>query len=395
MTIDAQTAPLTDAIRSRLVSDRERLEAVREIFLANLIMIGEIPAPTFQEERRAQFMLQRYSEAGLSSSSIDEAGNAVAVYPGRDRTRNLLAVAHLDTIFPSTLDHTVKVEADRVIGPGVADNSLGLAAVATLPRILSILDIELQSGLLLMGASRSLGRGNLDGLRFFLKNKPTPIEAGLCIEGAQLGRISYTSIGMSRGEIHCNVPEEYDWEQFGASGAIYVLHDVISGLLAIPTPRRPRTQIILGNIEGGSSFNRLARQAVLRYEVQSEDNEQLEQVERAIALVVEEAEYKTQAQVRHRIVARRDNGGIPYSHPMVQCAREFLKELGVEPSTEPSTSEVSAFIDHDIPAITIGLSRAENLREPDECVWIDPLFTGLAQMVGLLLALDGGVCHVD
>ena len=47
-----------------------------------------------------------------------------------------------------------------------------------------------------MGSARSLGRGDLEGLRFFLDNFKKPITAGVCIEGVKLGRLSYSSIGI-------------------------------------------------------------------------------------------------------------------------------------------------------------------------------------------------------
>lgn len=373
----------------------ETLEAMREIFLANLIMIAEIPAPTFQEQARTDFLLQRFAEAGLDNSSSDEAGNALGILPGEEPDRNILVVAHADTVFPATVNHTVQVEPDRMAGPGIGDNSLGLAAAVSLPRILNVLDIRLRSNLILMGASQSLGRGNLNGLKFFLSNKETPILAGLCVEGMQLGRLSYETIGMSRGEIRCSVPLEYDWTQFGVSGAIAVLNDIISGMLAIPTPRRPHTQLILGQIDGGSSFNRLAHHARLRYELQSEDNAMLERVEKQIENIVSEVHYKTHADIHLDVVARREKGGLDFNHPLVQTARDILASLHVEPAVEPSTSELSAFIDAGIPAITIGLTQGRKIRESNETVMIEPIFTGLAQLIGLLQAIDGGCCDAD
>ena len=156
------------------------------------------------------------------------------------------------------MDHTLTVHADQVSGPAVGDNALGLAVVVTLPVLLELLDIHLQSNLILMGSARSLGRGNLEGLHFFLSKTKIPIQAGICVEGIGLGRLSYQTIGMLRGEIECTVPAEYDWTRFGASGAIVTLNEVINRILEIPLPRRPRTTIVLGSVEGGQSFSSIA-----------------------------------------------------------------------------------------------------------------------------------------
>jgi tripeptide aminopeptidase len=72
-----------------------------------------------------------------------------------------------------------------------------------------------------------------------------------------------------------------------------------------------------------------------------------------------------------------------------------VKSLGVNPRISPSTSELSAFIDAEIPAITVGLTDGENLNEPDERIEIDPMTKGLQQLLGLILALDKGHCYED
>lgn len=223
----------------------------RDIMLANAVMIGEIPAPTFHEDVRVRFMQDRFSECGLQHCSTDEVGNGFGVLPGKTGERRILLVAHADTVFSEKVDHTITMQADRMIGPGVGDNSLGLAALASLPQLLDACGIRLQSDLILMAASRSLGRGNLEGLRFFLQNMKEPIHAAICVEGVQLGRLSYSSIGMLRGEISVRVPEQYDWTRFGAAGAVITLNDIINKINRIRLPKRPKTSIVLGSIEGG------------------------------------------------------------------------------------------------------------------------------------------------
>ena len=87
----------------------DRLSRLRESLLANLVMIGEIPAPTGAEQERVRFILDRFVEAGLSEAANDDAGNAVGLLPGTKGERNIMLVAHLDTIVASSVDHTVEV----------------------------------------------------------------------------------------------------------------------------------------------------------------------------------------------------------------------------------------------------------------------------------------------
>ncbi len=379
-----------ESILQAIPEYRARLAELTELLLANTVMVAETPAPTFSEQRRREFLLERFNEHHLQNCSTDETGNALGILPGSSGERNILVVAHMDTVFTEGEDHTVSIAPGYVSGLGVGDDSLGCATVATLPIILQELGIELDSNLILMGSARSLGRGNIEGIRFFLNNSELAISAGICIEGVKLGRLSYTSIGMLRGEIRHNLPEEYDWTRFGAGGAIVNMNEVINRVLEIPLPRRPRSTIVFNAIESGASFNTIPTKGSLQFEVRSESGTVVQEVGETIENIVAEVSSLTGTDVELEILARREPGGIDFSHPMADRTRKIMKSLGLDTRISPSTSELSAFIDLGIPAVTIGLTNGENLNEENERIEIDPIPTGLQQLLGLILAADRG-----
>jgi tripeptide aminopeptidase len=371
---------------------RDICVSLRETLLANLVMLGEIPAPTFQEHARVEFLLQRFSECGLTNTSSDECGNGLGILPGNNRDRNILMLAHADTVFSERRDHTLSVHAGHVSGPGIADNSLGLAVLATLPTLLEKLGLKLDAGLVLMGGVRSLGRGDLAGIRFFMEHNKNPITAGICVEGVQLGRLSYASAGMLRGEIICRVPEEYDWIRRGATGAILILNEVINRILGIPLPRRPQTSIVLGSVEAGEGFNIIPTEGRLRFEVRSESAEIVERIAGELDDIVEDIASQTGAEVELDVVARRATAGLPIGHPLVKQTREIMSALDLRLHITPSISELSVLISHGIPAVTLGITEGERLHEQRETILLEPMFTGLTQLVATLLAIDGGFC---
>ena len=272
----------------------------------------------------------------------------------------------------------------------MADNSLGVAVLASLPTILERMEIELQSNIVLMGGARSLGRGNLEGLRFFLKNNALPVCAGICLEGVQLGRLNYSSVGMVRGDITCDVSEEFDWTKFGATNPIIVLNDIISRIEEIPLPKRPKTTIVIGAIEGGAAYNTIPTHSELKIEIESESAGKVKQIRETIADICAEIAVKTGADVRFDAFASRKQGGLPFTHPLVRYTRSIIKGLDIEPSVMPSISELAAFINARIPAVTIGISTSEKLVRPAVSVDIEPMFKGIAQLVALLMAIDRG-----
>jgi tripeptide aminopeptidase len=372
----------------------EALKPLRERLVANLVMIAQIPAPTGGEAVRVRFLLDRFAEAGLSDAAADDAGNAVGRLAGTRRNRRILLASHLDTVFPSTQSHQVQVEAERVLGPGVGDNALGAAVVSLMPAVLEHLGIELGSDLMLLGSTRSLGRGNQSGVRFFLDHLPEEVDFGICVEGIQLGRINYFSIGTARADVTCTVrPLAEPSRSYGSESALVVLNHIINRILSIPTPSRPYTRIKMGRMRAGMYYDLEPDHAELGLEIVSHSDEMIDQLCREIGDIVAEMS------ARHAVDANLDvffctrGGGIPFAHPLVKSVLEVMEQLGIEPDQGHSPSELSELIARKIPAVTLGITRGTKSRmgAADE-VLIDPILTGVAQLVGVILAIDEGIC---
>lgn len=382
----------SELILKSIPRHREELTSLREILLANALMLGELPAPTYEEEARITFMGNRFTEEGLQNISIDEAGNGMAILPGSKGDHNILVCAHADTVFSAKTDHAMSVGPNHIQGPGIGDNSLGLAAIVTLPEILKRLNIQLEDNLVLLGCSRSLGHGDLGGMRFFLENNKLPIRAGVCVEGIQLGRLSYTSVGMLRGEIVVNVPSEYDWTKIGAAGAVVLLTKVVQRIMEIPIPMEPPTRILFGSLNAGTSFGTEPTTANLRFEIRSEKVGMAAQLRQQIEDIIAEVANASDTEIELYVIAQRTPAGLSYGHPMVRTMRRILKQIDLKPHAEPSVGELSELISKGVPAVTLGLTRGQHKNEFKESIEIQPVFDGLAQLVALLQSIDGGFC---
>ena len=77
---------------------------------------------------------------------------------------------------------------------------------------------------------------------------------------------------------------------------------------------------------------------------------------------------------------------------MVKNMRRILAELDVKPHVEPSVGELSELIYKEIPSVTIGLTNGSHKNEVEETIQIQPAFDGLAQLLALISAVDGGLC---
>lgn len=368
------------------------LQPLREQILADLTMLAQIPAPTGQEESRVRYLVDRFMEAGLPEVGPDELGNAVGLLPGVRGDRTILLVAHVDTIYARTVNHNVTLEPDRVIGPGVGDNALGAATLAVVPLCLAHLGLQLDANLGLLGTVRSLGRSNHEGLRFFLDHPPRPINWGIVVEGLQLGRANYLSIGKIRGDIVCDVcPEKPRSDQ--SQNALVVLNQVINRILSIAVPTRPYTKIRLTKMHAGLSYDSEPDHAELGFEVVSHSDEMIEQIRRSMDDAVAEMAAQHGVDVKLDCFFRRETGGIPFSHPLVRTVLDIMAQLDIKPDLGRGPSELPEFIGRRIPAVTLGISEGEKNQENEpDYVLIDPMLTGLAQLLGVILEIDRGCC---
>ncbi len=362
------------------------LEPLRELLLANVIMIGEIPAPTFGEQKRIRFLEQRFTECGLHAS-LDELGNCVAIRPGTTGGQAILVAAHVDTPFGAGEDHTFTLAANRIKGLGVADNSLGVATLATLPIIMDRLGIELQSDLFLMGSTRSLERGNQAGLRFFLENSRHRLQAAIALEGVDLGRLQFRSMASLGGIVSCHVNP-----RINRLGAIDVLSQIICRLRQLALPEESHTALILGAIDGGVSYKTPARNVRLRFQLRSDADETVKALTLAIEALLDDISHQAGISTLLDVIVRTRSGGLKGSHPLVVNARKVLQALGVEPLDSFYSAVISGYVEQQVPALCIGLTTGDNVNYEDEYIDIEPLMTGVAQLLGLLMAIDGGCC---
>ena len=94
----------------QVVGDDRVRTAVQQIFqreplaIEEQIRLTEIPAPPFQEARRAAYYLQQMQARGLDDAYIDDEGNVIGLRKGSGNGPTLLIAAHLDTVFPEGVD---------------------------------------------------------------------------------------------------------------------------------------------------------------------------------------------------------------------------------------------------------------------------------------------------
>ncbi len=373
----------------------EIIKSFKDMVITNIVLIGQVPAPTFEEGPRATMLLGRLAEAGVEQCTTDSLGNPVAIIRGTDPEKPpIFVVAHLDTVVDKKLEHNLTVGKNSIIGPGIADNSTGIGVLATLPDIFRGLELTFESDIVLAGVVRSIGKGHLEGIKHLLKNWETPIRGAVCLEGCELGRLSYYSDGLKRCEITCNVSSgAAQKQQTFTPNAILIINEIITQILELRLPQRPRTRVMIGKIFGGLKHGDIALKASLGLEIQSDSADMVKTVFADIKDIVDGVSHEHRVNLRLTTISEQPPSRMKFSHPLVKATVAVMKKLRVEPVNAPSESELSAFLSKDIPAVTLGLTHGEDDSLPENSkIKIDPIFKGIAQVVGVLKAIDSGVC---
>ncbi|MGD2011014.1 MAG: hypothetical protein PVI76_07955 [Desulfobacterales bacterium] len=371
----------------------DKIREVREIIISNIVLIGQISAPTFHERRRAERLVERFAEFQVDECTVDDFGNPIGVIRGSSSVKPpIFVVAHLDTFSEVVADQHYEVTDKTISGLGVSDNSAAVGVLASLPDIFKRLGLRFESDIVLLAPVLSLGRGNLRGIRRLLKAWPTPITGAICLETVELGRLNYYSDGMIRGEIDCSIAVEEKWERYHKPNAILVINEVINSILKLRLPQKPRTQIVIGRIAGGFNHGKIAYEAKIGFEILSDSDDMVKELFADIGDIVAGINKAFAVELKLNRISNLSATSLRYNHPLVKCASRILDRLGIEAVSEPSETALSIFLQRQIPAITLGITSGDNFHQEGAMVEIEPMFKGIAQIPALVMAMDNGVC---
>ncbi len=385
--------------RSEIQKALEHIENNYPRFIEKQIQISEIPAPPFKESVRAQFIASEFTRLGLKEVSIDEIGNVLGWRYGN--TEQTLAIsAHLDTVFPEGSDVTVKREGKRLIGKGIADDSLGLMGMLALIETLNIANIETNKNLLFVGTVGEEGLGDLRGVKYLFEKSPLrkKISAFISIDDVNPATIINGALGSKRYRISVNGTGGHSWGDFGRVNPAHALGNIMASFTSLEVPTNPKTSYNIGRIGGGTSINSIPFEAWMEVDLRSLSNKALLQLERDFLQLVNkgvaaENAFRESAgkvlTVDIKMVGDRPSGQTHVDDPLVGAALWSAKVLGFEPEVQVGSTDANIPISMQIPAIAVGGGgQAGNTHSPNE--WYDPTnaYLGLQRVLLLVISYD-------
>lgn len=379
------------AVRAALAAFHER----RETILSQIIAIQQIPAPTFEEARRAAFIEERFQALGLADVSRDALNNVYGKLAGASPGRPPVVIsAHLDTVFPIETNLAVRHDGRVVYGPGLGDNSTGVGGLLQVAEMIRERVLPHESDIYFVANVGEEGLGNLCGMRAVV-DKFGGEATYIVVEGGLFGKLIHQAVGVRRYHIEVTAPGGHSWGGFGAASAIHVLGHLIVDIDGLSVPTIPKTTYNVGIIQGGTSINTIANSAHLWLDLRSEGPAALEQLVKSTEeiLRLRSRKYVLEGhgvEIKMEQVGNRPAGGIDRQSPVVALADAALRAVGREDVDYiVSSTDANVPLSRGYQAVCLGLTHSGNSHRPDEFIDTTHLPAGLGQLMLVALAAAG------
>jgi tripeptide aminopeptidase len=325
--------------------------------------ITEIPAPPFQETRRAAAVKELLTEAGLATQ-IDRTGNVIGELRGVNEKEFVIVAAHLDTVFPPDTDVRVHRDGSRMAAPGISDNGAGVAALVALARAVQFAHLKPQRTVLFVGDVGEEGEGNLRGMRAIVDTYRGKLKAVVVLDGSGTDHVTSKALASRRLEALITGPGGHSWSDFGMPNPINALVRGSVRFINTKVPASPRTTFNIGQIEGGTSVNSIPHEARLKVDIRSESEEELARLESALRECIsagvrdemESARDRSKGKLEWKVelLGSRPGGEIASDSQLLVALRAADEFVGNQSRIERSSTDANIPLSLGIEAISIG-----------------------------------------
>lgn len=357
-------------------------ETLARRVIERTIEIAAVPAPTGEESTRADLVTTWWRGDGWAAVGADAIGNVWALArPGEGDA--IVLAAHLDTVFPADVSHIVHEEPGRLVGPGVGDDSVALAALSAVGTLVSGTNGR---PVWLLATVGEEGLGNLRGIIGALDGFDAPIAALLAIEGNYLGRVSAVGVGSLRWRASVSGPGGHAWEAADTPSAVHAAADMIGDITRV-SMSGARVALNVGRIGGGEAINARARACWFELDLRSDEPEALASLEAtARDLIKKRAPDGVEVEIVE--LGRRPAGSLDTDHPLVRAASTALTDAGIPPVFVATSTDANAAHARGIPAVAVGVTTGSGEHTPHEWIDIAPVAVGLSVLAATLMRFE-------
>ncbi len=366
----------------------EYIEAHRQEAYELLLELAQIPAPSNQEQLRAEYCKRWLEKQGAQGVYVDEALNVV--YPVGCENDKPVAVfaAHSDVVFPDTQPLPLKVEDGYIHCPGIGDDTGNVVALLMAAKYIA--ENQLQSpdwGILLVINSGEEGLGNLKGCRKLFEDYGSRVREFVTFDLGS-NNLYDRAVGSRRFKICVKTQGGHSLNDFGRPNAIACLASVIHSLYQVRVPEKGRTTYNVGTISGGTSVNTIAQDAEMLYEFRSDERDSLNLMQEKLDGILDSYRAKG-LDISCEVVGDRPcSGDVPAAAQKAlsdRAAAAIKAWFGKEPMRRSASTDCNIPLSIGIPSVCIGCLIGEGAHTREEKVEIASLLPGLKLCFQLVL----------
>lgn len=371
------------------------LEAGHERIVEETIRLQQIAAPYREEAEKGRAFAAMLAEAGLTEVETDPEGNVTALRRGRGSNRGVVAlVSHLDTVFGRDTDLTIRREGTRIVAPGIADDTRGLAVQLGLVRALQAGGIETERDILFVGSVGEEGFGDLRGVKHLLREGPyrDRITTFIALDGSTPDRLVNVAVGSRRWDVRFRGPGGHSYAAFGTVNPVFALGRAVSRFAETVAPEGSTYSV--GLIGGGTSINAIPREAWCQVDLRSASPDDLARLEeRLMATIADAAAAENAARdtgtgaigVATRLLGDRPSGRTPVDAEIVGIGQAAIRAAGWTPQLTASSTDANVAISLGIPAVTVASGIGGRAHSLDEYLDVEPVAS--LRQIGIALTV--------
>ena len=356
------------------------IEAHEKEHLELLLTMARIPAPSNQEEQRAEFICNWLQANGGQDAYIDDALNVILPLGVTDTKPLAVFAAHSDIVFPDTEPLPLRIEDGRIHCPGVGDDTASIAALLMMAKYLLETGAKPREyGILIVLDSGEEGLGNLKGIRHLFDTFGSRIREFVSFDGGEC-RCVNRAVGSKRYRIAIETEGGHSYGAFGNRNAIAYLASLIDTLYTIKVPPLGKTTYNVGTISGGTSVNTIAQHAEMLYEFRSDEAEALAIMERHLEGALNFYRTKGITVTAELVGDRPCSAAVDKSamHAMTQRAMAATaRHYDLELRFDAGSTDCNIPLSRGVAALCLGVYRGRGAHTREENIDIDSLIPGM------------------
>jgi acetylornithine deacetylase/succinyl-diaminopimelate desuccinylase-like protein len=357
---------------------KKTLDEDYDRIVKDIVDLTEIESPPFKEEVRGKAYMQMLKAHGLVDVEMDGAGSVMGLRKGTGGGPLIVIAAHLDTVFPAGTDVKVKRDGNKLLAPGIGDDTSSLSVLLAFVRAMDAAKFETRADILFMGDVGEEGPGDLRGMKYLFNQGKYKdrIKYFISFEPGHGGRITNGGVGSKRYEVTFTGPGGHSLGDFGIVNPAYAMANAIAAFGRMKVPAEPKTVYNVGIVKGGTSVNSIPFSMAMTIDMRSAGKAELDAEEQAFLAILPKAvadenaarsTAKGKIAFEAKLVGDRPVGLTAETSNIVRIAAAAAIASGFTPKFGPSSTDSNIPMSKGIEAITLGSGfdtyRAHSLEE--------------------------------